>query len=92
MTRICIFLICVAFFALIDARPKIARLRDSKKNSELIKLNDQSLGQKLINKAKIPLDQVKSPIKSDTSSKKERKCTSVLHFCWPPGKDSAPLS
>nr|ACF20999.1 secreted protein [Hydra vulgaris] len=88
MTRICIFLLCVAFFALIDARPKNARLRDSKKNSELIKLDDRLLERKLINKAKIPLDQVKSHIKSDTSSKKERGC--VWFDCWPNKIESTP--
>nr|ACF20997.1 secreted protein [Hydra vulgaris] len=80
MTRICIFLLCVAFFALIDARTKNAGLRDSKEiNSEHIKLNEQTLKQKLINKEKINFDQVNKPIKSDSISKRQRYCNPAIH-------------
>nr|ACF20993.1 secreted protein [Hydra oligactis] len=71
MSRICILLLCVAFFALIDAQPTLNRLGDSKKNSAFIKLNDPSFVQSVLNKIKKPLDKVKNLIKNnDVPSKK----------------------
>ncbi|XP_065664270.1 uncharacterized protein LOC136086012 [Hydra vulgaris] len=58
MTQTCILLLCVAFFALIDAQPKTALSRDSKKSSEFIKLNDPLFEQLFIIKMKKSLDHV----------------------------------
>nr|ACF20996.1 secreted protein [Hydra vulgaris] len=92
MTRVCVFLLCVAFFALIDARPKTARLKDSKKSSELVKLNDPSFGQKIINRIKKPFEHVINSLKNGITSKKEtkppRRC--YLNGYCSPGKKEIP--
>nr|XP_047142404.1 uncharacterized protein LOC124816747 [Hydra vulgaris] len=72
MTRVCVFLLCVAFFALIDARPKTAQLKDSKKSSELVKLNDPSLGQKIINRIKKPFEHVINSLKNGIAQKRKQ--------------------
>nr|ACF20994.1 secreted protein [Hydra oligactis] len=76
MAQFCILLLCVAFLALIDAQPTLARPGDSR--NSFIKLNDPSLGKKLLNKIKNPVSDVNDLIKhNDIPKKKEMECNKM---------------